>query len=511
MAPARTHSTVSPTQEDGFVRGVSEAIGGPVGEHAVARPHTIDRLATPARIIVVLALLVFGLHWIQKSPCQDGAWQNLEQYTKFCYTDVLALYYAEHLHEGAVPYFDHPVEYPVLTGAFMGALGLPVHDFAESNPGVNQVQLFYNLNALVLMAFGLAAIAVVLALRRRRPWDAAMFALAPALVLTATVNWDLFAVGLTAFGLYAWARRHPVAAGVLLGLAAAAKLYPFLIAGPLFVLALRSGRWRPFLLTFATGLATWFAVNLPVLLWASDGWHRFWQLSDERAIDWGTLWYVLRFVETDLLRQDPAHPGVVTSLGGDIPRLNIVIYLLLFLGCAGILALALAAPRRPRLAQLCFLVVAVFLLTSKVWSQQFVLWLIPLAVLARPRWGAFLMWQAAEVLYFLAFYGELLGASGKSVIPEGTFVLAAALRWLTVALLVGLVVRDILRPELDVVRRTYGDDPDGGEFDGAPDVASLATWRDRLALRALRDVAKPFASTGIRRGGRRRRRRAHRE
>jgi hypothetical protein len=55
------------------------------------------------------------------------------------------------------------------------------------------------------------------------------------------------------------------------------------------------------------------------------------------------------------------------------------------------------------------------------------------------------------------------------VIPEGTFVLAASLRWLTLAALVGFVVRDILRPRLDVVRRTYGDDPDGGDFEGAPD------------------------------------------
>jgi len=31
------------------------------------------------------------------------------------------------------------------------------------------------------------------------------------------------------------------------------------------------------------------------------------------------------------------------------------------------------------------------------------------------------------------------------------------------------VVRDILRPDLDVVRQTYGDDPDGGDFVGAPD------------------------------------------
>ena len=86
-----------------------------------------------------------------------------------------------------------------------------------------------------------------------------------------------------------------------------------------------------------------------------------------------------------------------------------------------------------------------------------------------PRWGAFLAWQVAEVCYFTAFYGELLGASGKPVIPEGVFVLASTLRLATVVVLCVLVIRDILRPELDLVRQTYGDDPDGGVFDGAPD------------------------------------------
>jgi uncharacterized membrane protein len=57
------------------------------------------------------------------------------------------------------------------------------------------------------------------------------------------------------------------------------------------------------------------------------------------------------------------------------------------LGLAAIAWLALAAPRRPRLPQLCFLVLAAFLITNKVWSPQYVVWLVPLAVLARPRYG----------------------------------------------------------------------------------------------------------------------------
>ena len=85
---------------------------------------------------------------------------------------------------------------------------------------------------------------------------------------------------------------------------------------------------------------------------------------------------------------------LVRKLLRDVRAALIVLCLLLFaFACVGIAGLPLLAPRRPRLGQLAFLVVAIFLIVGKVWSQQYVLWLIPLAVLARPRWGAFLAWQ----------------------------------------------------------------------------------------------------------------------
>ena len=77
--------------------------------------------------------------------------------------------------------------------------------------------------------------------------------------------------------------------------------------------------------------------------------------------------------------------------------------------CLGIAALALFAPRRPRLGQLAFLVVAAFAMTNKVYSPQYVLWLIALFPLARPRWRDFLIWQAAEVVYFVAVWWHLQG------------------------------------------------------------------------------------------------------
>ncbi|MGB2567768.1 glycosyltransferase family 87 protein [Micromonospora citrea] len=478
-------SSDHPSRSDGFVRGVSEAIGGPLGDHAVAldRPAGRERrFWTATRIVLALACLTLALHWVQKSPCQDGAWQNNVQYTRLCYTDVLALYYAEGLNEGKVPYRDHPVEYPVLTGYFMGALGLPVHALGVDDPQINQGRWFYNLNALTLSALAVATVAMILALRRRRPWDAALFALAPALLLTATVNWDFLAIGLAAFGLAAWARRHPALAGVLLGLAGAAKMWPLFLLGPILVLALRAGRLRAALTALGTALAALVLVNLPVAIPYRENWNRFFELNTERPIDWGTLWYIGRYLDGKVNTGVPGDQGPFQWLNVNIPTLNYLSYALFALACLGVAALALLAPRRPRLAQLAFLVVAAFLIFSKVWSQQFVLWLLPLAVLARPRWGAFIAWQIAEIGYFTAFYGELLGAAtSRPVFPEGVFVLAATLRLGTVVLLCVLVIRDILHPERDAVRRTYADDPDGGVLDGAPDVPWLADRRHRPA------------------------------
>jgi uncharacterized membrane protein len=475
MTTARPSSTAEPARGDWFVGELSAAVGGPLGEHAVRPPRR--RFWTAVRVVLALACVVLALHWVQKSPCRDGAWGNLKQYRDFCYTDVLALYYAEDLYKGSVPYADHAVEYPVLTGAFMGALGLPVHALAtELGPGFNEGQAFYDLNAVVLGGLAIGTVGMVLALRRRRPWDGALLALAPAVLVTATVNWDLLAIAPTTGAILAWSRRKPVLAGFLLGLGVAAKFYPLLLIGPLLVLALRTGRTRDLghaAAAVGTAAATWLLINLPVALLWPQSWLQFFRLNDTRGVDWGTLWYIGQHFPRGGGAQGFAP---FTWLATHISDLNLLYGVLFFLCCAGIAALAFLAPRRPRLAQLAFLVVACFLIVGKVWSQQYVLWLVPLAVLARPRWGAFLAWQVAEVCYFLAFYGELMGASGKGVIPEWVFVCAALARLITLAVLVGLVVRDVLRPGRDPVRATYDDDPDGGVLDGAPD----APWVARL-------------------------------
>ena len=158
-----------------------------------------------------------------------------------------------------------------------------------------------------------------------------------------------------------------------------------------------------------------------------------------------------------------------------MPNLNLVSAGLFALGCLGIAALIVLAPRRPRFGAVAFLVIAAFLLTNKVYSPQYVLWLLPFVVLARPRWRDWLVFTAGELIYFVAIWWHLAGvlAPGDSS-ADRIYWLAVIIRLGTQLWVVALVVRDILRPAHDPVRAGGLDDPTGGVLDGAPDAGVVA-------------------------------------
>ena len=447
---------VLPSHDDPVVASASQFIGGPVGRHAVVGRSWW----TPVRVALVLVALASLLGVLADQPCRRTAWgDGTKQYTHACYSDVVHLYWGRGLSDGLVPYFSdttgtsaEPVEYPVLTGFAMWVTSLPI---PSTWTPTDRGRLYYDVNAAAALVLAMITVWATALVARRRVWDAVMVAVAPGLVLTATLNWDMWAVALTALGVLLWARRHPLAAGLLFGLAAATKFYPLLLLGPLLVLCFRAGRLRAFWLVLAGTAASWATVNVPVMLTSFDSWSRFYVMSRDRGADFGSLWLVLGGQGVDL---------------SDVTRVNAWGAQLLAVLCFGIALLVLTAPRRPRFAQVAFLVLAAFLVTNKVYSPQYVLWLIPFAVLARPRWRDFLWWQAAEVLYFFAVWWYIHGFTDPDrALPQPSYYLAVLVHVAATTAFAGFVVRDIWWPHHDPVRASGDDDPSGGVLDGAPD------------------------------------------
>ncbi|MGI8667946.1 MAG: glycosyltransferase family 87 protein [Jatrophihabitans sp.] len=481
FTPARLTDRVPvPSRDDPTLARDSAVIGGPLGRYA----RLDARWWTPLRVLLALAAFTLMLGYGQKLPCANGQWVASKQYTHACYSDVIPLWSAEGLSAGAVPYRDHAVEYPVLTGGFMwvtAELTRGWHAVAVDGwlPGRDEGIMFGVLTCALLGVCGLLAVlATAGAAGARRQWDVAIFATSPLLIFHAFSNWDLFAMAFASGALWAWARNRPVLAGVLIGLGTAAKLYPALLLIPLLLLAYRSRLWRPVIASTVAAAGVWLAVNLPVAPAWTSGWKEFYTFSESRPAEASTFWAMLKHFY-------PSSFGSSADSGWTPPGAAVAVVLLVALAAIG--WLALSVPTRPRLAQLAFLTVAAFLLTTKVWSPQYSIWLVPLLALARPRWRIALIWQASEIAVWVGTLLWLLAGAdpNKALTYEGlTWILL--IRDAILLVIVALIVIEMRRPELDLVRSVDEPDPGAGLF--------ALSAVDRLLPRATRQPPAPEPS-----------------
>jgi uncharacterized membrane protein len=519
-----------PSRTDTIGASLSEVIGGPVGRHALIGRQWF---LTPLRVMLIIALVFLALGYSTKAACLQtsgtgtadqrvGNWENQRAYYELCYSDTVPLYTAELLSLGKFPYksswiesdttgkpriqYDgntavRYMEYPVLTGIYQyGSMALAKSYTAltklVSMPVIAEVLMFFNISAFGL---ALAWLATVWATSRlagpRRVWDAALVAASPIVIFQIFTNFDALATAFATGALLAWARRKPVLAGALIGLGVAAKLYPLLLLAPLAVLAVRTGKVREVGKTAIAAVLTWLVINLPIMVLFPRGWSEFFRLNTRRGDDMDSLYNVVKSF-TGWRGFDP-------DLGFWQPPtvLNSVTAVLFVSCCIAISYIALTAKQRPRVAQVAFLVVAAFLLTNKVWSPQFSLWLVPLAVLALPHRRLLLAWMTVDALVWVPRMLYLYGEANKGL-PEQPFTVMVLLRDIAVVGLCALVIRQIYHPDLDLVRcRGEVDDPAGGVFDGAPDAPPswLPDWlrpdRDRIRVSAPPEPEPEFAES----------------
>ena len=333
------------------------------------------------RTLIVLAILASLLSVAKFSHCADTGWATPDQYVHACYSDLPALFEARGLSTQQWPFAsdDNSVEYPVIT-----AMVMYVTSFAANSP-----VSYFNVNIFFLI---LLFIATVVLVRRIRPEFAYLVPVAPAMIASLFINWDLWAIATMLLAIYWFDRKQYLGSAALMGLSISTKFLPVFLLIPIAFILWRENKVKELLKFVAVTLGTWLAINLPFALTTPTGWWRFYKLNLERGPDWGSIWLALQ------------------QLGINFTNLNYLSILLLLIALTTIAVLLFELKHTPTLASVAFFVLASVMLASKVYSPQYVLWLTPLAVIAltnKKDLHAFWVWQATEMIYHLAIWQHL--------------------------------------------------------------------------------------------------------
>ena len=448
---------------------ITRRLGGPLGRHAAPGGVWLNG----AMWLVLIGAVTWIVLMLRQLPCrQTVAGQTINTFVRMCYSDIPVLYQVRGQAQGQAVYLATDWEYPVLSGAFVEVarfltdlLGFRSGPEVDGQRALDNANVYFAVTACLLYVCFAVLVEVHRRLAAGHGWRTGlMLAVSPIVIAEGLINWDLFAVMLTSLALYQWSRRRPGVAGLVLGLAVAAKLYPLFLLGPLLLLCLRAGRLRAYGQLLGGAVVSWLAVNVPLYLATPSGWRYFWTFNSDRGADLGSIWYVLKL------------GGLELSVGA-VGALSFGIFGAL---CAAIAALCLLAPERPRVGQVAFLVVAAFLLVNKVYSPQYALWLLPLLLLARPKLRDVVTYTVAELAYFAAIWGHLAGTlvpGGGG--PDRVYWLAVMLRAGVTLWLCVVVAIDVLSPGDDPLRGVVpgarqADDEIGGVLDGAPDAPFFA-------------------------------------
>jgi uncharacterized membrane protein len=367
-------------------------------------------------------VLTCSAGWLFKGHCVPGGWTDGEQYTTGCYNDVMPFWHARQVADGKIPYFQTPMEYPVLTGAQIwaegGATRLLFGPKARNWHFLGVVVIVNAWLATQILKWFLAA-----GMDTRRLWA---WALAPPLILYVGHNWDMAATAL-AIGAMLLARDGRLAAAAAAaGLGAAAKLFPVLVL-PLIGFSALFGDARPWRqrLLRAAGLSAaaigaWGVVNLPVALFAPDNWSEFYRFSQQRPGTVAATWDVF------------GHLGWWST---NIAERNLYAPIAFVLGFALILGVGWRK-HRMHLWVLFTPVLAWFMLTNKVYSPQFDLWLYPLLLMTAPRLWPIIWFVLGDIAAYFAEFWWLGGmeqawpATTPTQVAIAAGFRAAAMLWI---------------------------------------------------------------------------------
>ena len=456
----------SPVRSEPLARGIGEFLGGPVGRYGLVGTQ---RRWTPLAVLSAVALAFLAFAYLYRVPCLSGTnndgvwsvnWSGSRQYTATCYNDIVALYGVEGLEDGHFPYAyswqeesgTRYMEYPVATGLFMYIVATITRAILSVVPlPMPAASLYFSIIALVMAFFWVWTVRLVAHLAGNRLWDAVLVAASPLVIVHAFTNFDILPIFCVVLALVRLRERRYIAVGVLIGLGTALKLWPLFLLGALLTVAVRDARagsgrvaapWAQFVKPLLAAVVTWLVINLPIMVAYPAGWREFFRLNTERGAEWTTIYQAI---------------NRIFGVNIPIPVLNTLSFILFAAACAAIFlygsglvsrsaptasantspARILFRPTDLTVTQLMFCITVAFLITNKVWSPQYSLWVLPLAALAIPTWWLVYAWASVEALLWPILMWHLLGTDNKGL-PAWPYTILALVR---IGLLIYMVVR----------------------------------------------------------------------
>ena len=386
-----------------------------------------------ARVLIACAILASIFSFIKFSHCEGKNWATPDQYVHACYSDLPSLFGDRELDKQKWAYSgkEKAVEYPVITGVVMYATSL----ITPSNS--NRATNYFLINAFLI---ALLFIFLVLLVAHMKPEYWYLLPVAPAMIASLYINWDLWAIASMLVAIYCFDKEKYKWSALALGISISTKFMPIFLLLPIFLILWRRNRIREIARYLGIVIASWLAINLPVALTTPQGWWRFYELNLSRGADWGSPWLAF------------------SILGLKLANLNYLTILALLAGLTLISLIFFEFSITPTLAQMSFILLAIVMIVSKVYSPQYVLWLTPLAILAinKKSIHAFWIWQGGEIIYHIAIWQHLATVTGAPFgLPAKGYALLTLVRIATTIYLITVIARSAIKNSRTDERRPH--------------------------------------------------------
>ncbi|MBX4191643.1 MAG: hypothetical protein KW804_02495 [Candidatus Doudnabacteria bacterium] len=311
---------------------------------------------------IILAIVFIGLL---------GEWIHLQDYStslpKYLTFSDLNLFANKAVQFGWF-YIDKKIEYPVLTGLFVQLSGW----LGKTPRG------YLAVSSLLLIVFAVVGTYYLWKLapveKRKNLWK--YWVLAPSMIIFLTYNFDILAVCLVILAMYLIQQKKPMWAVLVLAIGFCAKFYP-IIYFPILFLSLTSWRDR----VKAVGIFVFFTaiVNVYFMMVNFKFWYFFFAFNNYRPFS--SIWAeVMPFLTP---------PYYTMSMLNAIP---IAVFAICYL-------FLIYRYRKADIFLLFFWATVIFLMFNKVFSPQFLLWLLPFFVLVeKPKNVLFYGFELSNVV-----------------------------------------------------------------------------------------------------------------